>query len=146
MLSVQRLSAHARLDDSPGALAHAKAEAATGDESWQQWVEEYQRGEALILRLELILEVSGREPQVLRSSGGGFFVESDPHAPKVEQQIAELASGDFAVLARELTAHGHHLDVYELGEMYVHVELDEELRRRLAAHRGQAPKGATDPA
>jgi hypothetical protein len=118
-------------------LAHATAEATAGDESWQQWVEEFQRGEALILRLELTLEISDREPRVLRSAGGGFFVETDPHAPKVEQQIAELASGDFAVLARELTALGHTLDIHELGEMYVHVELHEDVRQQLAAHRAR---------
>jgi hypothetical protein len=145
VLSVQRLSAHARLDDSPGALVHAEAEATAGDESWQQWVEEFQRGEALILRLELTLEIADREPRVLRSTGGGFFVETDPHAPKVEQQIAELAAGDFAVLARELTALGHDLDIHELGEMYVHVELHEDVLRELAARRAREPASPRTP-
>lgn len=109
------------------------AEAAAGDESWQQWVDEYQRGEALIIRLELVLEVTDGEREVLRSSSGGFFLECDLHAPKVEQQIAELASGDFAVLARELTVSGHSLDLYEIAEMYVHVDLDKQVRDELAA-------------
>ncbi len=138
VLFVQRLAAHARLDDSPQALAHAKAEAAAGDESWQRWVEEHQRGEALILRLELILEIADGEREVLRASSAGFFVESDVHAPKVERQIAELASGEFVVLARELAARGHNVDVYELSEMYVHVELDEQVRDELGGRRGDA--------
>ncbi len=110
-------------------MAHAQAEAAAGDESWGQWVEEFQRGDALILRLELTLEISDA---VVRGSTNGLFVENDVHAPKVEQQVAELASGDFAALAGTLAARGHDIDVYELCEMYIHVELDPEVRRRLA--------------
>jgi hypothetical protein len=92
------------------------------------------QGDALILRLELTLEIADGEREVLRASSAGFFVESDVHPPKVEQQIAELASGDFVALARQLTARGHDIDTYELSEMYVHVELDEEVRRKLTSN------------
>jgi hypothetical protein len=136
VVSVQRLSVRALLDDSPGALAHAEAEAAAGDESWEQWVEEYQRGDALIVRLELALEVSGDTGETLTASRAGFFVENHVHAPKLEQQIAELATGDLTALAAELTARDD-LDVSELSTMYVHVELDPEVRRRLRQR--QAP-------
>lgn len=136
---MQRLCAQAQLDDSPGALAHASAEAAAGDESWQQWVAEYERGEALILRLELTLEIVDGDCEVLRSCSAGLFVECDVHAPVVEQQIAELAAGDFVALARELTARGLDLNVYELAEMYVHVELDRAVRRELLARSRSAP-------
>jgi hypothetical protein len=129
VVSVQRLSARAVLDDSPAVLAHAKELAAAGDESWEQWVAEYQRGDALIVRMELTLEVSDGE--VLTASRDGFFVENHVHAPKVEQQIAELASGDLATLAAEFAERGHKLDLDELGSMYVHVELAPELRRRV---------------
>lgn len=147
VLSVQRLSAHARLDDSPAPLAHARADAAAGDESWQQWVAEYQRGEALILQMELLLEFEDREPEVLRGASAGLFVESGVHAPKVERQVAELASGDFVLLGRELLARGHQIDLYELGAMYIHVELDEEVRRQLQARRVEASRSqTTEPA
>jgi hypothetical protein len=132
MVLVQRLSARASLDDSPAALAHARAQAEAGDESWEQWVAEYQRGEALIVRLELSLEVADGTGEVLKASRDGFFVENHVHAPKVEQQIAELASGDLSILAAELAQRGHALDLRELGTMYVHVELDQEVRRRVA--------------
>jgi hypothetical protein len=131
VVSVQRLSVRALLDDSPDALAHAEAQAAAGDESWEQWVAEYQRGDALIVRLELTLEVSGDSGETLTASRDGFFVENDVHAPKLEQQIAELASGDLSALAAELAARDDELDVGELSTMYVHVELDPEVRRRL---------------
>jgi hypothetical protein len=128
---VQRLSVRALLDESPAILAQAKTLAAAGDESWEQWVAEYQRGDALIVRLELTLEVCDGAGEVLTASRDGFFVENHVHAPKVEQQIAELASGDLAALAAEFAERGHDIDLHELGAMYVHVELAPELRRRV---------------
>ncbi|HKO27636.1 MAG TPA: hypothetical protein VJU80_09280 [Solirubrobacteraceae bacterium] len=131
MVSVQRLSVRALLDESPAILAHAEALAAAGDESWEQWVAEYQRGDALIVRMELTLEITDTTGEVLTASRDGFFVENHVHAPKVEQQIAELASEDLAALAAEFAQRGHDLDLKELGAMYVHVELAPELRRRV---------------
>jgi hypothetical protein len=116
------------VDDSAAALAHAKAQAAAGDESWEQWVAEYQRGDALIVRLELTLELADGES--LTSSKDGFFVENHIHAPRVEQQIAELAVDDLTVLAAELGQPGRALEPPDLAGMYVHVELDPEVRRR----------------
>ncbi len=130
MSSVQRLSARARLDDSPTALARARAEAAAGDESWERWVREYERGQALTIQLELTIEFAGNHRPPFTTSVGGFFVESDANPPKVEQQIAELASGELVALAEGLGADTQ-LDVEELGLMYVHVELDEDLGRQL---------------
>jgi hypothetical protein len=131
VVSVQRLSVRALLDDSPAALGHAESQAAAGDESWEQWVAEYRRGDALIVRLELALEISGADGETVTASRNGFFVENHAHAPKLEQQIAELASGDLTALAGELADRGHEVDAHELGTMYVHVELDAALRRRL---------------
>ena len=131
VLSVQRLSVRALLDESSAILSQAEALAAAGDESWEQWVTEYQRGDALIVRMELTLEISDGPGEVLTASRDGFFVENHIHAPKVEQHIAELASGDLAALAAEFAERGHALDLHELGRMYVHVELAPELRRRV---------------
>ncbi|HTP19473.1 MAG TPA: hypothetical protein VMJ65_07710 [Solirubrobacteraceae bacterium] len=131
MIAVQRLSARARLDESPSALSHARARAESGDESWEQWLAEYGRGDALILRLELTLELGGDENEVLRTSRNGFFVENHVHAPQVEQQVAELAAGDFAVMAGQLAQRGRDLDVHGIGAMYVHVELDPDVQGRL---------------
>jgi hypothetical protein len=132
VVSVQRLSAWARLDDSAAALAQAKAQAAEGDESWEQWVAEYQRGEALIVRLDLTMEINDGVDGVITATRDGFFVENHMRAPRVERQIAELASGDFAALSTELARRGHEVAADELGELYVHVLLDEDVRRRLA--------------
>lgn len=136
-MAVHRLSARARLDESPTALSHAKARAESGDESWEQWLVEYRAGDALIVRLELTLEITGEANDVLTRSRDGFFVENHADTPKVEQQIAELASGDFAEMAGELVGRGRDVDMQELGAMYVHVELDPGVRRRLADRRAR---------
>jgi hypothetical protein len=134
------------LDDSPAALAHAEAYANDGDESWEQWVAEYRRGDALILRLELTLELGEAAGDVVKVARDGFFVENHAHAPRVEQQIAELAGVDLVGLADELAERGYEIDARDLCAMYVHVELDPEVRRRLRAG-GAPPVGrATDPA
>lgn len=131
MIIVERLSALARLDEPSEALARAQAEARVGDESWQQWLAEYERGEALILRVEVTLQLCEGEPLCLTSAG--VWVEKAIHPPKVEEQISELIAKDFRALVRELTGRGHELDCWELGDMYVHVELAEDVRRALAA-------------
>jgi hypothetical protein len=137
VVRVQRLSARVALDDSAAALADAKAQAAAGDDSWQEWVAEYERGDALILRLELTLELGAGADDVITASSDGFFVENHAHAPRVEQQIAELATGDMSALAAELARRGHDVDLLELGEMYVHVELDPEVQRLVRGHAGR---------
>jgi hypothetical protein len=128
VVSVQRLSARAHLDESPQALTHAQAEAATGDESWQQWVDEYNRGDALIIQLDLKIELGGEQSDELERSVGGFFVEVDLHPAKVEHQIAELASGELIAMAERPESVVGGIDPDELGDMHVHVELDNELR------------------
>ena len=143
MTTVHRLVAHARLDDAQTALGRARAEAAEGDESWEQWVAEYERGDAVVISLELTLEVGNGAEDVIRGRSEGLFVELDADIPQVERQIAELASGDVTALADELAARGQHVDADELGEMYVHVEIDPELRAALARHgRGRLAGGA----
>jgi hypothetical protein len=133
MVWVRRLSARAVLDEAPSALAHAEAQAAAGDESWQQWVAEYRRGDALILRLELTLELGDDAGEVVTAATDGLFVENNGHMPRVEQQIAELASDDLTALAAELAQRGHELDLQALGAMYVHVELGQDVRGRVDA-------------
>ncbi len=124
---MQRLWARASPNDGRAALANAEAKGAAGDESWQRWVAEYQKGEALILNLDLRVELTRGE--TVEESISGLFVENHPDAPRVERQIAELASDAFAALGERLIERGHDVDAHELGEMYVHVELDADIRR-----------------
>lgn len=131
MITVERLSALARLDEPGDALARARVEADAGDDSWQQWLTEYERGEALIVRVHVTLELCEGEP--LRLTNTGVWIEKALHPPKVEQQIFELIPKDFQELAAQIGQRGHPVDRWELGEMYIHVELAQDLRRALAA-------------
>jgi hypothetical protein len=134
-VTLRFLQLHARvtLDDPERTLAEAEAAAAEGDESWEQWLAEYHRGEALIVRLEFSVEFSAGERDVVRVANPGVFIEKHPDPPMVEQQIAEVASKDFPFIARDLTARGHPIDEGALSEMYVHVELEDDVRRALEA-------------
>jgi hypothetical protein len=134
MLRVERLAARVTLDDPAPALARAETEAAAGDESWQQWVEEYRNGEALIVRLETTLQASDGDGRrlAIEVANLGVFLEKDAQPPKVEQQIGELATKDFSVFVRELADRGMRVDPHFLGQMYVHVELEDDVRDALS--------------
>jgi hypothetical protein len=135
MICIERLSVHARLDGSEAALARAREEAAEGDESWEQWVSEYENGDALTVCLDLCMEFAGNRHPALTASIGGFFVESDAQTPKVEQQVAELASGEFVALGERLPADAGPIDFDQLAMMYVHVDLSGDVRAQLNGHR-----------
>jgi hypothetical protein len=142
MLVVQRVEVMASLDDPRAALEWARREASAGDASWAQWVAEYERGEALILRLEVKLVAAGDRHEVIEVSNPGVFAEMTSHPPQLERQIAEMASKDYGVIAERLRRRGHAIDTFELGEMYVHVELDPALRASLLA---PGAAGSTHP-
>lgn len=144
MLTIERLGVRASLDEGQVALERAEAEAKAGDRSWQQWVAEYDRGEAMIVRLDVFLVANNGERSTVELSNRGLFIESSDHPPKVERQIAELVSKDFSLLAGELSKLGHRIDEHELDEMYVHVELADDLREALA--RSGPPNGSADKA
>jgi hypothetical protein len=73
------------------------------------------------------VELTGGE--TVEESISGVFVENHPAAPRVERQIAELASDALFALGNRPAERGHDVDGRELGEMYVHVELDSGVRR-----------------
>jgi hypothetical protein len=143
MLRLLRLEARVKLDDPGRALAEAERAAGAGDESWERWIAEFRGGQALIVALEVTVTFDG-VPGTLRVANRGVFVEKHPEPPKVEQQIAEVVSKDFPLLARDLSHRGHHIDEAELGEMYVHVELGEDVRAALTTG-GRSFPGAERP-
>lgn len=138
MVKVTRLSACAHRDDSEAALEPSKAQAAAGDESWQQWLDEYQRGEALMVRVEVTVELEPGPP--LQITNTGVWLETAAHPPKVEQQLSELIFKDFDTIIRELAKRGAQLDIGDLNAMYVHVELGESIRRAI----DDAPESAAE--
>ena len=67
-MTVRRLAARASLDDPGPAFARAKAAAAAGDESWDAWLSEYERGDAVIVRLEVTLDTDPGSQSSCRDS------------------------------------------------------------------------------
>ena len=135
-MQVQRLTAYARLDETSPILAFARSEAELGDESWAQWVSEFDRREAVIVRLDLTIEISEGAPGELRGSTRGFFVERTISAPTLEQQIAEVARDELVAMARgNADWPDHQIDPAELETGYIDVELDDDLRGWLASTR-----------
>jgi hypothetical protein len=75
----------------------------------------------------------------------GVFIEKDIHPPKIEQQIGELVSKDFPSLVREIASRGHVVDESALAEMYVHVELAEDVRNALKTRERREERSAPVP-
>lgn len=139
MVRLLRLDARVILDNPAPSLARAQQAADEGDESWERWMAEYRAGEALIVRLELSLEFSADTRDIVRIANSGVFVERHPDPPKVEQQIADVAGKDFSYLARHLIAMGHDIDERDFSDVYVHVELGDDVRQALGDS-GRTPR------
>lgn len=141
---IERLEVRASLDDPRPALDQARARAAAGDASWAQWVADHERGEALIVRLEVSVVAMDHAREVIETGDRGVFVENDVHPARLEQQIAELVREDVPAITAWLNERGQDIDLVELAEMYVHVELDAELRAAASgAHPAHYPRGET---
>jgi hypothetical protein len=136
MVRVQRITAGVRLDDPAELLSYAGAAADAGDESWEQWLRDFERGEALIVALELSIELANGATEELHASTRAFFIDCGVSIPQVEQQIAEVAYEELVALVRDqLSARGHPPEILDCDAMYVHVELDQEVHRSLSATR-----------
>lgn len=141
MLTIERLAVTASLDDPTAALQRACGAADAGDESWAQWVSEYDRGDALIVRLDVTVDGDDGDRRRIEVANLGVFVEADSHPPKVERQIYDIVSKDFEVIARELSKLGADLDEWDLCEMYVHVDLADDLMAALKARDARGSQG-----
>jgi len=131
MRSIRAIKCHADLDDSP-ALNEARANAAEGDESWQQWVDEYDRGRALILRLEVAIAFDdGDGIDETHMVNQGIWIEVSPHPPAVAGQLEEIVSKDFNVLGARLRDEGIDVSPTDLADMHVEVDMSMDVLRAL---------------
>jgi len=131
MRSIRAIKCHADLDDSP-ALNEARANAAEGDESWQQWVDEYDHGRALILRLEVTIAFDdGDGIDETHTVNQGIWIEVSPHPPAVAGQLEEIVSKDFNVLGARLRDEGIDVSPSELADMHVEVDMSMDVLRAL---------------
>jgi hypothetical protein len=122
---VRRITARAALDPDVGEELDRVARAARdGDESWARWLQEYRRGDALILELDVTAHVErdGHEEK-LECRNPAIWVENDAHPPCVERQVSDLAEKDFGSLARQARQRGMPLSREKLELMHVTVTL-----------------------
>ena len=147
---IERISALASAEDAPGtAVAFAREAAAGGDESWREWLEQLERGEALTARIRLTVELrdGARRHQVVGQELGAWL-ELGAHPPSLERQVADVAALGYWAVSQALRERGVEIDADELSAMFVHVELSEELRKLVARVRDRAHRapGRSAPA
>lgn len=137
---IHRLIAHVSIDTDPEpALAEARAAAAGGDDDLERWLDEYERGTALLVRITTSLEFSsGDENHQVQATNHGVFLERHRDAPKVEQEVAEVVAKDYGPIAGACRRHGHPVTEDDLDYMYVHVELGGDARRALTEPPGES--------
>ncbi len=130
--TVERIAVRATLDDPHAELERARRAAEGGDGSWRQWLDEYEREEALIARLELCVELAGTRSDTVEIVNRGVWLERRADPPLVEAQVAEVVGKDFGALEDALCDRGFEVRQQALHAMYVHVELAEDLRVALS--------------
>jgi hypothetical protein len=142
--TVSRIEVVAQQEEDPREeLDRVRREADAGDASWRQWLEEYESGAAMLLRLEVSITIKrdGASERLTRTNRN-VWVADHAHPPKVERQVADLAHKDFESLARELREREVEVGVPDLEEMLVAVTLRDDVLDRLSGehrHLGDAP-------
>jgi hypothetical protein len=142
---IERITAHAALDDADEQLGKAEAAAEHGDPDWAHWVDQYRAGHALIVALDVTVEyfTDTGERNYVHAHNDSVWVERHVDPPMVQEQIRQVASKDFSVLASALRERGLSIEETDLDEMYVEVCLDRSVRDDLAApgalERGERP-------
>jgi rhodanese-related sulfurtransferase len=142
---IVRLAVYATVDETGEARERAQRDAAAGDSSWQEWLAEHDRGDALIVRLRVTAEFSqGHGQGRVEVMNRDVWLENDQHAPKVEEQVREIAYKDVQALRSALRDRGVDVTTEDLEAMMIHVELADsvldELRPRSTPSRFPASR------
>jgi hypothetical protein len=142
MRSIRSITCRAELDEVGPELEAARERAASGDPSWEQWVREYDAGQALILRLHVTISFdAGGKIGEVGTVNYGIWVEQSPHPPAVAGQLQAVASKDFNHLSGELHERGIEVTANDLAEMQAQVELSDDVMRLLDSRPQQEPRG-----
>jgi hypothetical protein len=132
MRSIRAITCRADLDDSAAEIDQAREQAAAGDPSWQQWIDEYDHGRALVVRLEVTISFDeGDKIDEIAVVNRGVWIEASRHPPAVAGQLEEVVSKDFNNLSARLRQQGLQVTASDLSEMYTRVELSADMLRAL---------------
>lgn len=130
--TVLSINATAVLDRSGDAIEAARRRATAGDEDEGWIVAELDAGRLLPAALIVVARVAddeGREHRIDCLNRGLWIEPRSP--PLAEKDVAEITPKDFDDIAERLRHEGVDIASEDLGDMYVHVELDEPLRAAL---------------
>lgn len=145
---VKSLIARACLAEPGSELAEARARAQAGDADWLEWVDEFDRGEATLIDLRVAVTVEGDDhiDDTVAAEDHQVWMHLSQHPPHVAALVAELSAKDLALLSSRLRARGYDVPLAELDDMYVTVELSDDLldalRPARAGHVTRLPVGA----
>jgi len=141
---IHAVAARAWLGDPRSELLQARLRADDGDPDWRQWVDEYDRGEATLVDIEVSVTFgrSDGSTETVATVNHGIWLQVGVHPPVAAALVAEIAPKDFDYLAARIQELGEPVDVIELEQMYIDVALDESL---LAALRPPAARPGSGP-
>lgn len=131
-----------------GDHATQRARFAAGyDSSWRDWLERFERGEAVVARLTTTVRfvAEGRNGEV-EVVNDGVWLEVDHHLPKVQEQIREVAYKDTRELEARLWREGVHVAAADLENMFLEVRLAEDLEHFLLGGPRPSPPTAASEA
>lgn len=126
---IRRLTAHARLGTAGTEVELARERALGGDPDWQLWVQELDNGDATLMdmRVSVSVRLDDATDETIAVENHDIWMHLGQHPLVAAALVAEISGKDIDVLTNRLRARGLEITANELSEMYVSVELDEDL-------------------
>lgn len=130
---IREMKARACLADPGSELDEARALARDGDHDWQVWLDEFERGVATLIdiRVSVTLELDDGRVEVVDAADDQVWMHLAQHPPIVAGLIAETSAKDLGLLTARIRALGQDIGASELDDMYVTVELADDLAEAL---------------
>lgn len=145
---IKSLTARACLAEPGSEVGEARARAEAGDGDWQEWIDQFDRGEAALIDIRVTVSLEFDDGTVEHVSADDYqvWMHLSQHPPVVAGLVAEISSKDLGLLTARIRELGHDITATELDDMYVTVELADDLlealRPEAAARVGRSPAGA----
>lgn len=144
---VERLVARVWVQDPGEEVARIRRELDGGDDTWRRWLEELERGDAVVASMHVTAYARLSDGTRCRADAENhhLWLELGAHPPLLEAQVQEVVGKDCGPLAQRLREFGELITADALSDMYVHVELGDDIvaampapGRHEPAHRPEA--------